>query len=156
MDINFYNLEKIKNSLESNGWSGSLEQVKDIIQVANNEAALNSFINLITNHFFETPKSVSDSIKAPYKNFCEFKNLAFVEFLKSLIVSDFENFDIVSYEIIPTQYGSDSFSIVMVTKDQNTNCTYELLDDDILVSRCVDGILLQFKYNLELFNLEFT
>lgn len=90
-----YNYEKIQKSLFNKGWTGSVSDIKSIIQTAHNESTILKFINTLQNLIL---KPGFDEVKPNFYNtpdrvilFENIKNTIISHYIEPCVVEEFES-----------------------------------------------------------------
>lgn len=91
MHIAEYNLDYVRSLLSVGGWQGTDEDLKNILQKANNKASVDLFDANLISAFYTTPKQVHESIHFVTRKGGTFDELIHLNFIKKIqkIFNDF-------------------------------------------------------------------
>ncbi len=163
IDIDFYNVEKIAKQLHLEGWNGDISSLKSIIEKANSEYYINTFLKSFKYLLIEKNKEInsileksnnSSLLEENYEeHFNIFNNLEQELFYLN---NNFKLIDFSDYSGSENNYISLSF----LKNDNTIQIDFNLLDNQFLLKNYFfkDQSNNKFKnksYKLDLKNLKF-
>lgn len=165
INIDFYDVEKIANKLALNGWNGDISSLKSIIENANSEYYINSFLKSFKHSLIDKNKEINSillnsNIKPLFEENYEERYNIFNNLTQELFYlnNKFKLTDFSDYSAAENSYISISFA----NNDNTIQINFNLLDDHILLKNYFLQEKLNKKtkfktksYKLDLKNLKF-